>query len=217
MLTVFTALTIFGGCAAARWYLDRSSRREADCLGGRVRLKAMWNEGAAFGLPLPAKALPLASAAALGMLWTNRKRRPLGTGLVLGGGLSNLCERLRHGRVYDYIQFPRAPGALRRYVFNLADLAILAGGALILRRRRDCRQRGRKEFFPPFQPRRLLPLICASMFPAYRSRRSSIPGRARAAPASLAVSRRQKPAGSQNPLFTHSPETTWLATMSPPE
>ncbi len=136
MLTVFTALAAFGGCAAARWYLDRSSRREADCLGGRVRLKAMWNEGAAFGLPLPAKALPLASAAVLGLLWADRKRRPLGAGLVLGGGLSNLYERVRHGRVYDYVQFPRAPGPLRRYVFNLADLAILGGGVLLLRRRK---------------------------------------------------------------------------------
>ncbi len=136
MLTIFTALTTFGGCTAARWYLDRSSRREAECLGGRVRLKVMWNEGAAFGLPLPAKPLPLTSAAALGLLWADRKRCPLVTGLILGGGLSNLCERVRHGRVYDYIQFPRAPGQLRRYVFNLADLAILGGGAMLLCRRR---------------------------------------------------------------------------------
>jgi len=132
MLTVFTALAAFGGCTAARWYLDRSSRREAEYLGGRVRLRAMWNEGAAFGLPLPAKTLPLASAAALGLLWADRKRRPLGAGLILGGGLSNLYERTRHGRVYDYVQFPRAPGGLRRYVFNLADLAILGGGTLLL-------------------------------------------------------------------------------------
>jgi len=135
MLTVFTALAAFGGCTAARWYLDRSSRREAEYLGGRVRLKAMWNEGAAFGLPLPAEALPPASAAVLGLLWVSWKRRPLGTGLILGGGLSNLCERVRHGRVYDYIQFPHAPGPLRRYVFNLADLAILSGSVLLLRRR----------------------------------------------------------------------------------
>jgi len=132
MLTVFTTLATLGGCTAARWYLDRSSRREADYLGGRVRLKAMWNEGAAFGLPLPVKALPLASAAALGLLWPDRKRCPLGAGLILGGGMSNLCERIRCGRVYDYIQFPQAPGSLRRYVFNLADFALLGGGALLL-------------------------------------------------------------------------------------
>ena len=134
MGTVFTALVTFSGCTAARWYLDRSSRREADCLGGRVRLKALWNEGAAFSLPIPAGALPLASAAALGLLWARRRRCPLGTGLILGGGLSNLRERVRQGRVYDYLQFPRAPEPLDRYVFNLADLAILGGGALCVLR-----------------------------------------------------------------------------------
>ena len=136
MLTVCTALGVFGASAAARWYLNRSSRRETAFWRGRVRLRALWNRGAAFGLPLPKEALPLVSAAALGALWSQRRRRPLAVGLLLGGGLSNLSERVRHGRVYDYVQFPKAPGRLRRYVFNLADFAILGGGLLLLRRNR---------------------------------------------------------------------------------
>lgn len=136
MLSEMTALAACSACAAARVYLNRhpvharSSRRDADYWGGRVRLKPLWNEGAAFGLPIPRRALPLASAAALGLLWaTGRKRCPVGTGLILGGGLSNLWERLREGRVYDYLQFPRAPKPLDRYVYNLADLCVSAGGA----------------------------------------------------------------------------------------
>lgn len=134
--TLFTALTAWSGCTAARLYLNRTSRRDEDLFGGRVRLKSMWNEGAAFSLPLPAETLPLASAAALALLWTRRRRCPLGTGLILGGGLSNLQERLTEGRVYDYLQFPRAPQPLDRYVFNLADLCVFAGGALCLWRER---------------------------------------------------------------------------------
>ena len=134
--TLFTALAAWSGCAAARLYLDRTSRRDGDHFGGRVRLKSMWNEGAAFSLPIPAEGLPLASAAALALLWARRRRCPLGTGLILGGGLSNLQERLTEGRVYDYLQFPRAPGPLNRYVFNLADLCVLAGGGLCLLRER---------------------------------------------------------------------------------
>lgn len=134
--TIFTALTAWSGCAAARLYLDRTSRRDEDLLGGRVRLRSMWNEGAAFSLPIPAGALPLASAAALGLLWTGRRRCPLGTGLILGGGLSNLSERLTEGRVYDYLQFPRTPEPLDRFVFNLADLCVLAGGVLCAARER---------------------------------------------------------------------------------
>ena len=132
MKTTLTALAAFSGCAAAGWYLDRGGMRERDCLGGRVRLKTVWNEGAAFSLPIPAEVLPLASAAALGLLWARRRRCPLGTGRILGGGLSNLRERTRDGRVRDYLQFPRAPGPLDRYVFNLADLCVFAGGALCL-------------------------------------------------------------------------------------
>lgn len=32
MLTAFTALAAYSGCTAARWYLDRSSRREETVL-----------------------------------------------------------------------------------------------------------------------------------------------------------------------------------------
>lgn len=133
MLTIVTALTVFGGCAAARRYLRQNSTQEAKYWEGRVRLTARWNKGAAFGLPIPPRALPLASAAALGLLWACRRHSSLGMGLVLGGGLSNLCERVQYGRVYDYVQFPKAPEPLRRYVFNLADFAILGGGILLLR------------------------------------------------------------------------------------
>ena len=135
MKTTLTALTVFAGCTAVRRNLDLSACRETDRLGGHVRLKPLWNRGAAFGLPIPAEILPLASAGALGALWATRtKTCPIGAGLILGGGLSNLYERVRLGKVYDYLQFPKAPGPLRRYVFNLADLAVLAGGALCLRK-----------------------------------------------------------------------------------
>ena len=46
-------------------------------------------------------------------------------------------ERLRQGKVYDYVQFPKAPGRLKQYIFNLADFAILLGGlCLSLRKKR---------------------------------------------------------------------------------
>ena len=40
MLTVFTALTTLGGCTAARWYLNRSSRRDSEYAGGQVKLRS---------------------------------------------------------------------------------------------------------------------------------------------------------------------------------
>lgn len=136
MLTILTALAALGACVSARWYLDRSSRQDTEYARGRVRLRALWNKGAAFGLPIQKKVLPAASLAALGMLWTQRRRSPVGVGLALGGGVSNLLERLRRGSVYDYLQFPKAPGRLKRYVFNLADFAILLGGVCLALRRK---------------------------------------------------------------------------------
>ena len=130
MLTVLTALTTLGGCTAARWYLNRTSRRDSEYAGGRVKLRSLWNEGAAFGLKIPRKVLLSLSGAVLGTLWMERKRHPVGAGLALGGGLSNLAERLRHGKVYDYVRFPKAPKSANRYVYNLADFAIAAGGVL---------------------------------------------------------------------------------------
>lgn len=128
MLTGLIAAATWGGCTAARWYLDRESRKDTDHAGGRIRLKAVWNEGAAFGLNIPRKAVLGTSVVLLGVLWSRRREHPAATGLLLGGGISNLSERLGAGRVYDYVQFPRAPGGLKHYVFNLADFAILAGG-----------------------------------------------------------------------------------------
>lgn len=132
MKTIGTAAIAYSACTAARWYLERSSRREREQWKGRILWKGLWNRGAAFSLPIPEKALLPGSALALGLLWLERRRSPIGAGLILGGGLSNLHERVQGGKVYDYIQFPKAPEPLRRYVFNLADLAILSGGALML-------------------------------------------------------------------------------------
>ena len=136
MLTTIIAAGTLGGCAAARWYLDRTSRRETECAKGGIKLKSLWNEGAAFGLPVKPSTLIVVSASLLTLLWTRRREHPVSTGLVLGGGLSNLLERLRQGKVYDYVQFPKAPGKLKQYVFNLADFSILLGGIGLLCRKK---------------------------------------------------------------------------------
>lgn len=129
MRTLLTTLSTLGACTAARWYLDRSSRADTEYAGGRVRMTSVWNQGAAFGLHIRKDLLLGASFAVLGAVWTRRREHPVSAGLVLGGGISNLAERLGHGRVYDYVQFPRAPGKVKQYVFNLADFSILLGSA----------------------------------------------------------------------------------------
>jgi signal peptidase II len=53
--------------------------------------------------------------------------------LVAGGGISNLIDRfLYDGRVTDFLNV--GIGSLRTGIFNLADMAILAGALLLIRR-----------------------------------------------------------------------------------
>lgn len=131
MKTLGIAAAVWAACAATRKVLLGT----APTSGRYVRRKPLWNTGASFGLPIPRRALAPLSALALAAAWLLRRRSPLGAGLVLGGGLSNLWERLRRGRVFDYVQFPRAPGRGKRYVFNLADFAIFTGVLALLRGR----------------------------------------------------------------------------------
>lgn len=128
-----TSVTAFL-CAAVRWYLDRPERKEASLLSGWISLTALRNHRGAFDLPIHRSVLLGSSVLALGTAWVHRYLSPLGAGLVLGGGISNLWERLHVHSVYDYLRFPKSPGKLKRYVYNLADFAIFFGLlAMVLR------------------------------------------------------------------------------------
>lgn len=129
-MTLFIAAVIFAACVGLRRYLDRPERTDREFGNGRIRLTALWNEGAAFSLPLKRGWVVLLSILILPFVWLFRRRTPIGAGLALGGGLSNLWERVRYGRVYDYVRFPKLP-RLGRYVWNLADFAIVLGGTLL--------------------------------------------------------------------------------------
>lgn len=101
------------------------------------------NPGAAFGLfadsPAPWKTALLVVisivlvAAVIGVVWKSRHLKwqsGLGLSLILGGALSNLSDRILHGRVIDFLDF-----YLRSYhwfTFNLADSAIVAGAAFLI-------------------------------------------------------------------------------------
>ena len=60
-----------------------------------------------------------------------RPARIIALGLVAGGGISNLIDRLFYdGRVTDFLNV--GIGSLRTGIFNLADMAILAGALLLI-------------------------------------------------------------------------------------
>jgi signal peptidase II len=106
-----------------------------------LNLTMVWNPGVSFGLLRsggPVGRLMLAGFAAsvvTGLaIWARGARRPItaiGLGLVMGGAVgNNLIDRLRFGRVEDFIDvsglgfFP--------WVFNVADSAISIGVVLLI-------------------------------------------------------------------------------------
>jgi signal peptidase II len=96
-------------------------------------LDYLTNTGIAFGLLEEGEGLVIAitlGALALLLAWFSRDpaRRGLwqGVGLLAGGALGNLADRVRDGAVIDFIDPPSWPA------FNLADVAITIGVALLL-------------------------------------------------------------------------------------
>jgi signal peptidase II len=54
----------------------------------------------------------------------------VGTALILAGGASNWVDRVARGSVVDFINV--GVGPLRTGIFNVADVAVMLGGAVLL-------------------------------------------------------------------------------------
>jgi signal peptidase II len=100
----------------------------------------VWNRGVSFGLfnnngTMNAIAFSLLAAAIVVMLlvWLRRARNPMiatGIGLVIGGAVGNVIDRLRLGAVVDFLDFHVA--GWHWPAFNVADAAICVGVGLLL-------------------------------------------------------------------------------------
>jgi signal peptidase II len=117
----------------AKWVvLSSIDRGESVRLLPGIDLVDVRNTGVAFGLnaggDVAIVALTAAVVAILMVFFGRNAERPylwLSTGLLTGGAVSNLADRLRQGSVTDFIDLPAWPA------FNVADVAIVAGAALL--------------------------------------------------------------------------------------
>ena len=95
----------------------------------------LWNKGVSYGLLPQDSALGrlgligFAFAASLALIvWLARITTPLAAvaiGFIIGGAIGNAIDRMAYGAVADFYAF-HAFG-LEWYVFNIADVAIVAG------------------------------------------------------------------------------------------
>ena len=103
-------------------------------------LTMVWNRGVSFGLlqaevDLARWGLALFSTVvAVGLaVWARRVTRPwvaVALGLIIGGALGNMIDRVRFGAVADFLDFSRLLPF--PWVFNVADSAISIGVALLI-------------------------------------------------------------------------------------
>jgi signal peptidase II len=99
---------------------------------GPLKLALAHNSGVAFGLAggggVGLVLLTVAALAFVGFLFARNPARPgmwVAVGLLAGGALGNLADRVRIDSVTDFVDLPLWPP------FNLADVAITAGVVLL--------------------------------------------------------------------------------------
>ena len=105
-----------------------------------VDLVLVWNKGVSFGMfsnvspvaPYALSAIALAISVALAVWLSRTFHRPtaIALGMVIGGALGNVIDRLRFGAVVDYIDFH--VGDWHWPAFNVADASITIGVATLL-------------------------------------------------------------------------------------
>lgn len=129
------AISALGADQLTKWLV--SSRLEfgdSVTVAGPLKISHVQNSGIAFGLFSQAAPLVivLTSAIVLGMIFFfahSGARHPLlpaALGLVIGGSVSNLFDRVTSGHVTDFIDFSFWPS------FNLADSFIVLGVAVLI-------------------------------------------------------------------------------------
>jgi signal peptidase II len=148
---VWGSLSVFGlVIAAVACALDQAAKfwlLDAFDLPGRGTVPVMpfaelvltWNTGISYGLfpqqgPVGQWALLAFKAVAVAFLWAwlaraSSRLTAAALGLIIGGALGNALDRLHWPGVLDFVllHLDTATWSFRWYVFNLADVAIVAG------------------------------------------------------------------------------------------
>ena len=109
-----------------------------------VDLVLTWNAGISYGWfqqegPFGQWALLVLKALAVALLWiwlarVESRLAAIALGLIIGGAVGNAIDRLTYGAVADFVLLhaSTATWSFYWYVFNLADVAIVAGVAGLL-------------------------------------------------------------------------------------
>lgn len=148
MVTLAIGAIVFAIDYWTKWLVltQMAEHQSIPIIPGFFQLTFIMNPGAAFGILAHQKWLfVLVSLAAIGLIvfhaFHREGRQPLtalAMGLILGGAVGNLVDRIRFGAVVDMFDFYWRDWHWP--VFNVADIAIVCGvGLFILRLLQEAR------------------------------------------------------------------------------
>jgi len=118
------------------FYMNLIERGQMSVWPGFIHFHMAWNSGINFGLfsnnGLAARWILIVIALGIcGVVtyWMRRETRSIAlisAGMVIGGALGNVIDRILHGSVADFLNITCC-GLHNPFAFNVADIAIFAG------------------------------------------------------------------------------------------
>ncbi len=139
-LVLALSALVFGLDQTHKWWMlnvyDIASRQPVS-VTSFFDLVLTWNKGISYGLlPTRQQGMLIALSVIVSLIlwiWAGRTRSVLtasALAIIIGGALSNALDRAIHGAVADFFHFHL--GTFSWYVFNIADIAIVAGVTILL-------------------------------------------------------------------------------------
>ena len=132
LLLVLTTVTAFLLSLLSRLLIESLLTERISIVGDFIVLQFLENTGIAFGIVLPSPLQEILIAIALFIIiclahcYRRGNVQSVGFGLIIGGAIANIVDRLGDGLVTDFIQVGFWP------VFNVADSCITVGVGLLL-------------------------------------------------------------------------------------
>ena len=138
LFAALAAVVVVADQLTKAWVAGSLAQGEGfEVLGDWIRIIHWRNSGILFGmLPQSAGAFAIASLVVAGLIVAYHARAGRGLvvtvalGLLLGGAIGNLIDRVHYGSVIDFVDM--GIGAWRFYTYNIADAAISTSIVLLV-------------------------------------------------------------------------------------
>ena len=130
-VTKHLAVTTLAGAPDQSFLADTVRLQYHENPGAFLSFGAAWSPAARALIFQFGNALFLAGAGFVASRYRWSRLASCGLVLFMAGGLSNLADRLAIGGVIDFLNV--GVGPIRTGIFNVADVAIMAGIAMVLR------------------------------------------------------------------------------------